>query len=224
MKKYLFSYIMFILIIIGLVLFLVESDKINNQVNSNVTQISSVQNTQPVTQTVVSNQTVTQVNDLTFPIDQFKERITKKFFGTYVTPQNSPISPERFTGHHTGVDIEYQDVMGDVSVFAITDGTVIASQWVSGYGGVIILRVKIAGVDHNVLYGHLWSSSMVKIGYGVTRGEKMGVFSTGYSAETDDERRHLHFSVLSDNRIDYKGYVQTKSELSGWIDPMTLYK
>jgi hypothetical protein len=97
-------------------------------------------------------------------------------------------------------------------------------QWVSGYGGVIILRVKIAGVDHNVLYGHLWSSSMVKIGYGVTRGEKMGVFSTGYSAETDDERRHLHFSVLSDNRIDYKGYVQTKSELSGWIDPMTLYK
>jgi len=40
---------------------------------------------------------------------------------------------------------------------------------------------------------------------------------------TDGERSHLHFAILSDNRIDVRGYVQSESELLGWIDPVILY-
>lgn len=159
-----------------------------------------------------------------FPINQFKERITKKPFGIYVTPQKSPVQPERFTGYHTGTDIEYQDVTQDIPVFAINDGTIKLAETASGYGGVMILETEISGNLHSVLYGHIRPSSLPKVGQKVTKGEQIGLLGTGYSTETDGERRHLHFAVLSDNRLDIKGYVQTKNELSGWIDPTTLYQ
>ena len=38
------------------------------------------------------------------PIGQTEERITKKPFGIKISPENSPISPERFSGYHTGID------------------------------------------------------------------------------------------------------------------------
>ncbi len=40
------------------------------------------------------------------PIANAKSRITKKTFGLFVSPQNSPVLPEKFTGYHTGVDFE----------------------------------------------------------------------------------------------------------------------
>lgn len=43
---------------------------------------------------------------LAWPINSALERVTKKSFGIYVTPQSSPVSPEKFTGYHTGVDFE----------------------------------------------------------------------------------------------------------------------
>lgn len=47
---------------------------------------------------------------IVLPIAEFEKRITKKPFGIYITPQNSPVQPERFTGYHTGVDVEYEDI------------------------------------------------------------------------------------------------------------------
>lgn len=161
--------------------------------------------------------------NLALPTGQFKERITKKPFGIYITPPDSPVQPERFTGYHTGVDVEYQDVTADVPVYAIADGTVTAARTVSGYGGVIVIEFSLEGKKHTALYGHIRPSSLPKIGQAVSKGEQIGVLGTGYSAETDGERRHLHFAVLSDNRLDYKGYVQEKLELSGWLDPLSLY-
>ncbi|NTU99252.1 hypothetical protein HGA64_04600 [Candidatus Falkowbacteria bacterium] len=40
------------------------------------------------------------------PISDALSRVTKKPFGIKVSPKNSSVSPERFTGYHTGVDFE----------------------------------------------------------------------------------------------------------------------
>lgn len=161
---------------------------------------------------------------LSLPIADFKARVTKKPFGIYITPQNSPVRPERFTGYHTGADVEYEDIATDVPVYAINDGTISLARTASGYGGVIIIETNINNTKHSVLYGHIRPSSLSKIGTQVKKGEQIGVLGKGYTTETDKERKHLHFGVLSDNRIDLKGYVQKESELSNWINPMTLYK
>ncbi len=178
--------------------------------------------TQSPSQPVVSS-SPTSENKLAEPITEFKSRITKKPFGIYITKQNSPVQPERFSGYHTGADVEYEDVTTDVPVYAIADGKVVYSQYVSGYGGVFMIEIQLDGAAHTILYGHIRPSSLPKVGQAVSKGQQLAVLGTGYSSETDGERRHLHFGVLSNNRIDVKGYVQNKSELSGWIDPVSLY-
>lgn len=174
-----------------------------------------------ITPSAVPSQT--SVSDLAAPTMEFKQRVTKKPFGIYITKQNSPVQPERFTGYHTGADAEYEDVSADVPVFAAADGTVVLSKTASGYGGVLMIEIDLNDAKRTILYGHIRPSSLPKVGQKVSRGMQIGLLGTGYSSETDGERRHLHFAVLSDNRLDIKGYVQAKSELSGWIDPLSLY-
>ncbi|MBM2820469.1 MAG: hypothetical protein HW405_229 [Candidatus Berkelbacteria bacterium] len=158
-----------------------------------------------------------------FPVARFKERVTKKPFGIYITPQNSPVQPEVFTGYHTGADAEYTDAAIDVPVYAITDGTVVLSRTASGYGGVFMIEIQLNGTPHTILYGHIRPSSLPKVGQKIIKGEQLAVLGTGYSSETDGERQHLHLSILADDRIDVKGYVSSKSQLTGWIDPLSLY-
>lgn len=172
---------------------------------------------------MTSSQILFSKSELSYPINEFKKRITKKTFGMFISPKNSPVKPERFTGYHTGVDVEYEDVKSDVPVYAIADGTVVLSRTVSGYGGVFILKINLNGLLYTVLYGHIRPSSLPKVGQKVSKGEKLTLLGTGYSIETDGERRHLHFAILSDNRIDLRGYVQTRNELTGWINPLILY-
>lgn len=152
----------------------------------------------------------------TLPISEFKARITKKKFGTYITPQNSPVSPERFTGYHTGVDVEYGDVDTDVPVFTIDDGHVISSGTVNGYGGFVAIR------HQNTIstYGHLRPSSLVKNNTNVKKGDQIGVLGTGFTSETDNERKHLHFSIINSTKLDLRGYVSTSSSLSLWQNPL----
>lgn len=162
-------------------------------------------------------------SELVPPIAEFKPRITKKTFGTYVTPQNSPVSPERFTGYHTAVDVEYGDVAGDVPIYAINDGQIVLSKIASGYGGVFILQTTIQGQAHSVLYGHIRPSTLPQADNIVKRGDQLGLLGTGYTSETDNERKHLHFAILSNDRINLLGYVQTKTELSGWLNPTSFF-
>lgn len=157
------------------------------------------------------------------PIAEFKERITKKPFGIYITPSTSPVQPEKFSGYHTGVDVEYDDVGGDIAVRAIADGKVIASQTINGYGGVLIIKHKLDGQDVLALYGHLDINSAVVNGTEVTAGQKIAILGDGYTDETDGERKHLHFGIINGTTINYKGYVNTESELSGWVDPLNYY-
>jgi len=157
------------------------------------------------------------------PIAQFKERITKKPFGVYITPKSSPVQPEKFTGYHTGTDVEYQDITADVPVFAITSGIVIFSGHVNGYGGVIIIRHQFQNKDLLALYGHLKPSSLIPKDSVVKAGDTIAILGKGFSSETDGERKHLHFAILKSDKIDFRGYVQKQPELAGWIDPLTLY-
>lgn len=212
------------LIILGAILVLVLVSFLIYKKLYHFGKTSQSSNTQNLnTQNSDTQNSSTQTSKIVYPIADFKARITKKPFGIYITPQNSPVSPERFSGYHTGTDIEYQDITTDVPVYAINDGVITLARTASGYGGVIILETEINGQKHSILYGHIRPSSLSKVGSQVKKGEQIGLLGTEYSTETDDERRHLHFAVLSDNRIDLKGYVPNQSELSGWIDPVSLY-
>ncbi len=81
-----------------------------------------------------------------------------------------------------------------------------------------MMEIDLAGIKHTILYGHIRPSSLPSVGQVVKKGDQIGLLGTGYSTETDGERRHLHFAILSDNRIDIKGYVQNQNQLSGWVD------
>lgn len=155
-----------------------------------------------------------------FPVDNFFQRLTKKPFGIYITPKNSPVQPEKFTGFHTGVDIEYSDVDGQVKVSSIANGEVIYSAWVSGYGGFI-------AIQHTTfisVYGHLNPTSLLKTGTIVKKGQNIGTLGDAYSQQTDGERKHLHFGIVKGHKLDLRGYVQDQSELSLWTDPVTLFQ
>src|SRR3989344_3309118 len=130
------------------------------------------------------------------PIDRAGQRVTKKSFGTYVTPKNSPVAPERFTGFHTGTDFE---------TFA-------------GYGGYLIQSCSINHQPITVVYGHLNLNSVAKNkGNPLTAGERIGVLGQP-PQETGGERKHLHLGIHKGMKIDTRGYVQKESELTAWMD------
>lgn len=166
--------------------------------------------------------TISPTPSLFPPTVEFKQRITKKRFGTYVSPENSPVSPERFTGYHTAVDVEFGDTNDDIPVHAITSGTVVYSGWVSGYGGLIIIRHIIDNNQYNVVYGHLRSANLLPVNTSVTANQIIGYLGNAYSRDTDNERKHLHFGIPKGDEIQFLGYVPTRSQLSGWIDPLSI--
>ena len=164
--------------------------------------------------------------DFIQPTYEFKNRITKKPYGIFITPQTSPVQPDKFTGFHNAVDIEYGDVSFDVPVRAITNGKIILSKYASGYGGVIVIRHEINNQSLVALYGHLNPEKMLPEGTNVTLGQKIGILGDGYTHETDGARKHLHFSIMPYNpedKLDIRGYVNTKEDLSKWIDPLIFF-
>ena len=163
-------------------------------------------------------------NVLQEPVKDFRTRITKKPFGIYITPANSPIQPEKYTGYHAGVDAEYDDISEDTPVYAVSDGIVEYSGTVGGYGGVLVIREKINSDEILCLYGHLASSSLTEKGKTVKKGEIIGRLGNSYSEETSGERKHLHFAILKGTNIDYRGYVQNKEELNIWYDPLDYFR
>jgi len=155
------------------------------------------------------------------PIERALERVTKKPFGIYITPQNSPVQPERFSGYHTGVDFEtfVDEQDKDVSVYAICTGVTLLKEWASGYGGLVVQSCQLANQDITVIYGHL---NLASVGTAknllMSAGEKIGNLGKGFSQETDGERKHLHLGIHKGRSINILGYVQNSSELSNWMD------
>ena len=184
--------------------------------------INSAQSTQPIqTPTTTPPTALTHTEKLIAPISNALSRITKKTFGLYVTPKNSPVQPEKFTGYHTGVDFETtsEEQNSDVEIFVACNGKLLMKKYATGYGGVAVQACKLDGNDVTIVYGHIRLTSIIpKVGDELKAGEKFAVLGTGYSTETDGERKHLHFGVHKGTTINILGYVQKENLLSDWLD------
>lgn len=156
------------------------------------------------------------------PLDRSGERVTKKTFGLYVTPQNSPVQPERFTGFHTGADFEIfpAELNTAVQVHAVCSGKLLVKEYATGYGGVAVESCSLSGQPITVVYGHLKLASITTaVGGQLAAGDVLGVLGAAYSTETNGERKHLHLGFHKGSAVNILGYVQNKAALSGWIDP-----
>lgn len=164
-----------------------------------------------------------QTTHLFQPTADFRARITKKPFGIYVSPENSPIGEEGFTGWHTGADAEYEDMTGEITVHAISDGVVRSARRANGYGGIVVIEHTINNQSLLAIYGHLDPASLVQENSSVTVGQQIGVLGEGGTDETDGERKHLHFGILADTKLDVRGYVDSVDKLDNWQDPLTFF-
>jgi murein DD-endopeptidase MepM/ murein hydrolase activator NlpD len=162
-------------------------------------------------------------SNVTLPITVTAFNPWYKEFGTWV-------DDGRFLGYHAGDDIEMDlaDLQArgivDVPVFAMADGTVQFVGWVNGYGGVMIIVHELDGKTISSLYGHIdKDSATVKVGDQVKKGQQIAVLGEGFTHETDGRRMHLHFALWNGDEVKFPGYVDTKEELVGWLDPYVFF-
>jgi len=177
----------------------------------------------------VPNQTVEPTVEpvVYHPIDNFDTGITLKPFGIYIHPSSSPVQPERFSGYHTGADIEVPEELKDIDVpvYAIADGTVELARFASGYGGVIAIQHETESQSYIAVYGHIDLESVdIPVGDTVSAGQQIAVLGEGFTAETDGERKHLHFAIKLGSTVDLAGYVSDESNLSEWMDPEVFFE
>ncbi len=193
----------------------------------------SNQETAPFPQTslhkIVPTLTVTPIKIITFPIDNYYQRLKLRTFGQYLNYQDVKTVPcgQPFTGFHTGDDLETfpDEANNDIPVFSIAQGEVIEVNYVSGYGGLIVALHRLVGESVTAYYGHInLDSATVKVGDMVSTGQKLADLGQGCSTQTDGERKHLHFALHKGAEIDVRGYVQTQDELNSWINPSDEFK
>jgi len=187
-------------------------------------EISSATSSQPAP---LTDKQVNSEQTFSSPISDSLTRVTKKHFGLYVTPQNSPVKPEKFSGYHTGVDFETTaaEQASDVPIYALCDGPLILKKIATGYGGVALQACELNKEPITVIYGHLrFASIKSALEEKLTQGQQIGFLGKGYSAETSGERKHLHLGVHKGKTINILGYVQKESDLSSWLDVLTLLK
>ena len=174
-----------------------------------------------------SNSPSTNSALLTPPISNALARVTKKPFGFYVTPTNSTVSPEKFTGYHTGVDFETwpSEANIDVPIYAVCSGPLRLKERANGYGGVAVQQCDLANQTVTIIYGHLRLASVsAKAGDQLIAGQPVAVLGTGYSIETDGERKHLHLGIHKGTVINIFGYVQNSADLANWLDAIKYLK
>ncbi|OGJ46948.1 hypothetical protein A2272_00460 [Candidatus Peregrinibacteria bacterium RIFOXYA12_FULL_33_12] len=174
---------------------------------------------------MTQKQTAEKINPFSWPIDNALVRVSKKSFGIQVSPNNSPVSPERFSGYHTGVDFETfpnEDDL-DINVYAICNGPIVFKQYVNGYGGTLVQTCNLNNQNITVLYGHLKLSDIsAELERPLKTGEKIAILGKEFSSETDGERKHLHLAIHKGSDLNLLGYVQRAELLNEWIDPMTV--
>lgn len=158
-----------------------------------------------------------------FPLDRAEDRVIKKPFGIFITPQNSPVQPENFSGYHTGTDFEIfpDELEVEVVIKAVCSGKLLVKRTATGYGGLAVQSCDLDGSPITVAYGHLKLQSIEKaVGDDIAMGEPLGVLGRAYSIETGGERKHLHLGLHKGSEINILGYVASKNLLSNWLDPM----
>lgn len=225
MNKVIKIFVIFFLFLspIAIYFFVYQNYEKRESVWKNAENISS--NEKPFFEVGKVIENVSQENNITtdlYAIENAAERITKKHFGIFINPENSPVQPENFYGYHTGVDFEiFEDENNkSVDIFFVCDGKILEKRFASGYGGFLVQLCNIEDNSVTIVYGHLDLKSITKtIGDEVSRGEKVGILGKGFSSETDGERKHLHLGIHKGMDVNISGYVQNKKDLSDWIDP-----
>jgi hypothetical protein len=207
-----------------------KSPKTDLKIGQIISSTSTISTPSAATTTPIINKPNTSALNnpaLSLPISGALARVTKKPFGIYVSPQNSPVSPEHFIGYHTGVDFETTpaEQNSDVAVYAICDGPLILKKIATGYGGVAVQACTINKEAVTIIYGHLRLTSVTAVlNKSLSKGEQIGFLGKGYSTETAGERKHLHLGIHRGSAVDLLGYVQNKNQLSGWINFISLIK
>ncbi len=151
--------------------------------------------------------------EVRLPLDE--HQLTYKGFGEYIE--------DRFLGYHVGIDLEAQGT--DVPVYAVADGEVLYVDWVSGYGGVVLVRHDLLDVPVTAIYGHLDRGSIdVAVKERVKRGDRLAVLGEGGTAETDGERTHLHFALYDGEEIRLQGYEGSVEAVNDWLNPQDFFE
>ncbi|MCL4390115.1 MAG: M23 family metallopeptidase [Patescibacteria group bacterium] len=159
-----------------------------------------------------------------YPITNYASRLQLRPFGQYIstTDQKTVVCGAAFVGWHTGDDLETTPAEKDspAPVYSIAAGKILQVSAVSGYGGLIVAAYTLAGQDVTAYYGHVnLTSALAAPGDNVAAGQKLADLGAACSAQTDGERKHLHFAIHKGPTIDVRGYVSTQSELSNWLNP-----
>lgn len=219
MKKYLFFILLAIIIAIPIIILLFTLTRV---------QEPTVDNERSIVEEKIAGDSKAKAKEekVAAPIDNWEERITKKPFGIFITPENSPVSPERFSGYHTGVDFETHDEEDneEIVVKSVCDGEILQVQEVQGYGGVVIQSCEINNEKVTVLYGHLniKSEKTVKVGDNVEAGNEISILADENSRLSGFERKHLHIGIHKGEEIIYIGYVDIEDKLENWLNIETL--
>lgn len=224
-KKYIGGIILSLLILAGGVLFLSNRNKEKNIATNLSSQEQNNSPEIPNENPVVQPARDVSGSDFSAPLSDPKDRVTKKPFGIFITQKNSPVSPERFSGFHTGTDFEVfpEEIGKDVSVAAICEGRIVLKKKASGYGGVLVESCLFDNQPITVVYGHLNLASISKkVGDQLQKGEFLGFLGKDKSVETDGERKHLHLGIHKGEGVNILGYVQNKKELDNWVDACTV--
>lgn len=212
---------------IALVLFMRQQSKVSQSGQKDIDQSTVNQPATNTTTPLITATSTLESSGFSWPIDGALARVTKKPFGLYISPNTSPVSPEHFTGYHTGADFETtdQEKNVDVPIHAICTGPLILKKTATGYGGVAVQSCKINKSPVTIIYGHLRLASIVaELNTILNQGQQIGLLGQGYSLETADERKHLHLGIHKSGTVNLLGYVPDKNKLSQWIDFLTLMK
>lgn len=176
----------------------------------------------PTRDLVIASATTTQ-ESLVNPIDRANERMTKKQFGTYVSPGHSLVPNEHFKGLHAAVDFEIlndSELVNEVEIRTVCQGPLVLKEWVKGYGGVAVQECTLDGKPISLIYGHMDLESITaNKGDTMSPGQRLGNLGDAYSHETDGARRHLHLGFYNGVPVDIRGYVPTQEELAKYLDP-----
>jgi hypothetical protein len=174
----------------------------------------------------LANETTEPTSLISPPMARAWERVTKKPFGLRVSPKNSPVSPERFSGFHTGTDFETfpEEAETDVPVMAICTGPLLRVATADGYGGYAVQSCTIQEEAVTVVYGHLRRTSVTAAGEVISAGQSFAVLGKGFSGETDGERKHLHLGIVRGTTVNIHGYVSSAETLKQWVDASKLTK
>jgi murein DD-endopeptidase MepM/ murein hydrolase activator NlpD len=111
------------------------------------------------------------------------------------------------------------DDLGD-AVYAAAAGRIIyAANAGRGWGNVIVIHHRLAGMEVTSLYGHL--ERILRVSGEVSRGEQIGTIGRGnqHSDGTFDyqDTAHLHFEIRTDVSIGVG--LGASFNLNGWVDP-----